>query len=196
MASAVPQQWSWFLMSLISMPFYNPCCLSYVLKTQMLFPSSLACKMTPELWEATELSLLLFYYDGNELLQAMFCPQLHSGKTLCLSREVFVQCLPGYGEQLCCFILECILSVPLTEYAADRAAHKEGAISSQALSRNTSHHVSDESLLFISSAYCTISGKGCTQLWALLSYLALAKFLCISKHKFCPPYPEKQLPPL
>lgn len=67
---------------------------------------------------------------GNELLQAMFCPQLHSGKALCSSWELFVQCLPGYSEQLCCLILECILSAPLTEYAADRAAHIEGAISS------------------------------------------------------------------
>lgn len=124
---------------------------------------------------------------GNELLQAMFCPQLHSGKALCSSCwELFVHSLPGYGEQLCCLILECTLSAPLTEYAAGRAAHIEGAISSQALSGNTSHHVSDVSLLLILSAYCTINGKLCMQLWALLSYLALAKFLCISKHKFCP----------
>lgn len=71
---------------------------------------------------------------GNELLQAMFCPQLHLRKTLCSSWELFVQCLPEYGEQLCCLILECILSAPLTECAADRAAHAGGAISSQALS--------------------------------------------------------------
>lgn len=94
----------------------------------------------------------------------MACPQLHLGKTLCSSWELFVQYLPGYGEQLCSLILECILSAPLTEYAADRAAHIEGAISSQALSQNPSHHVLDISLLFILSAYCTISGKLCMQL--------------------------------
>lgn len=125
----------------------------------------------------------------------MFCPQLHLRKTLCSSWELFVQYLPGYGEQLCCLILECILSAPLAEYAADRAAHTEGAISSQALSQNTSHHVPDLPLLFILSAYCTISGKLCTQLWALLSSLALDKFLCISKHKFCLWYQENQLSP-
>lgn len=126
----------------------------------------------------------------------MFCPQLHLGKTLCSSWELFVQCLPGYSEQLCSLILECILSAPLTECAADRAAHIEGAISSQALSQNTSHDVSDISLLFILSAYCTMGGKLCMQLWALLGSLALAKFLCISEHKFCLQYQENQLSPL
>lgn len=115
---------------------------------------------------------------GNELLQAMFCPQLHLRKTLCSSWELFVQCLPEYGEQLCCLILECILSAPLTECAADRAAHAGGAISSQALSRHTSHDVSDTSLLFISSAYCTISGK----LHAALSTAQLSGTCQVSLH--------------
>lgn len=194
-AFAVPQQWFWFLMSQISMPVYSPCCLFYVFKTQMFIPPSLVCKMTPGLWESMELSLLLSStMTRNELPQAIVCPQLHLGKTLCSSWELFVQYLPGYGEQLCSLILECILSAPLTEYAADKADHIEGAISRQALSQNPSHRVPDVSLLFILPAYCTISGKLCIQLWALLSSLALDKFLYISKCRFCLWYQEINFP--
>lgn len=162
----------------------------------MFTPLSLACKMTPGLWESTELSLLLFYHDrewtptGNVLSSAALRENLMLilGAVCSMPARVWWTALllnfrvyfVSTSDRICCRQLLTkkvpFLVKPYLETHCTMCLMYHCCLS------------------YLPT--CTISGKLCMQLWALLSLLALAKFLCISKHKFCLPYQENQLSPL
>lgn len=66
-----------------------------MLKTQLFFSPSPACKMAPGLWESNRAFPSCLPQPWRKFLQATFCPQLHLGNALCSSWELFVRLLTG-----------------------------------------------------------------------------------------------------